>query len=163
MILLILGLALLVLIVSLVLRYGSFKGKSFMKHSWEADEAIDIVQVVSFITAIVMLIAALIIGIEISIIGRVDDKIAMYEEENARIESQMETIVEHYMEYESGVFSDITPESSMTYVTLYPELKADTLVQEQMKVHIENNNIIKELKRDKIDCSVLRWWLYFGG
>ena len=52
--------------------------------------------------------------------------------------------------------------NAMTLVALYPELKSDILVQSQIKVYVDNNKQIKELKSMAINASILRWWLYFG-
>lgn len=103
-------------------------------------------------------------GHVICVLNRVniDQKIALYEEENAKIEQQIAATVKQYQEYESGIFTDVAPESSITLVALYPELKSDTLVQSQIEVYVENNNTIKELKSTAINASVYRWWLYFG-
>lgn len=92
----------------------------------------------------------------------VDEKIAMYTEENEKIELQIAEAVEGYQEYESGVFEKVKPESAITLVTVYPELKADTLVQKQIEVYLSNNEKIKELKTTKIEEKIYRWWLYFG-
>lgn len=92
----------------------------------------------------------------------IDKKIAMYEEENAEIEERIDTLVKGYMEYESDTFSNFKVEDSMTLVSLYPELKADELVQKQMSIYSENNQKIKSLKEEKIDAAKSRWWLYFG-
>ena len=115
------------------------------------------------IALVATLVITIVLAFNVSKLNVIDEKIAMYEEENAQIESELEVIVERYMEYESGVFADISPDSSITYVTLYPELKSDILVRTQMQTHIDNANAIKDLKRQKIDGSVLRWWLYLGG
>ena len=100
----------------------------------------------------------------ISVITRtgIDKKIAMYEEENTKIEQQIADVVTQYQEYEAGIFTEVAPESAMTLVALYPELKSDTLVQSQIEVYADNNKQIKELKCKAINASVLRWWLYFG-
>lgn len=92
----------------------------------------------------------------------IDKKIAMYEEENAKIEQQIVDVVKQYQEYETGIFKDVAPEGAMTLVTLYPELKSDALVQSQIEVYIENNKAIKELKSMTVNASFYRWWLYFG-
>lgn len=92
----------------------------------------------------------------------IDEKIAMYEAENTKIEQQIADVVKQYQEYESGIFTEVAPEGVMTLVTLYPELKSDTLVQSQIEVYIENNKAIKELKSMTINASFYRWWLYFG-
>ena len=115
--------------------------------------------------AIIIMISAIAsIILFISVINRVgiDKKIAMYEEENTKIEQQIADVVTQYQEYEAGIFTEVTPESAMTLVTLYPELKSDTLVQSQIEVYADNNKQIKELKCKAINTSVLRWWLYFG-
>lgn len=88
--------------------------------------------------------------------------IAMYEEENTKIEQQIADVVTQYQEYEEGIFTEVAPESAMTLVALYPELKSDTLVQSQIEIYADNNKQIKELKCKAINTSVIRWWLYFG-
>ena len=92
-----------------------------------------------------------------------DEKIAMYQEENAYIENQIDMVVKQYQEYETDIFESANVDSPMVLVSLYPELKADTLVQEQIDIYVANNQKIKELKEKKINGNVYRWWLYFGG
>ena len=108
------------------------------------------------------LIATLVLSIQISNLKVIDQKIAMYQEENTKIEEQISEVVKQYQEYESGIFAEASSESAITLVALYPDLKADTLVQKQIEVYLENNETIKALKEDKINGSVKRWWLYFG-
>lgn len=95
--------------------------------------------------------------------GRViDSKIEMYMEENENIEADLNLLVEQYMKYESDTYGELKNESGITLISLYPELKADVLVTKQIEVYIANNEKIKELKENKIDLSVNKWWLYFG-
>lgn len=112
--------------------------------------------IISFITLIVLLV-------QTSNLSVIDNKIAMYQEENGKIESQIAECVTQYQQYESGIFTETAPESAITLVALYPELKADTLVSKQIEIYINNNNKIKELKEQKINGDVTRWWAYFGG
>ncbi len=111
----------------------------------------------------VTLIATIVLLINVSGLKVIDNKIAMYTEENAIIETQIAETVKQYQEYEKEVFTEVSPESSITLVALYPELKADTLVQKQIEIYVANNEKIKELKEQKISGSVMKWWLYFGG
>ncbi len=92
----------------------------------------------------------------------IDDKIAMYTEENQNIENQIDLIVREYMDYESNTFTELKSDSSITLVSLFPELKADELVQAQIATYQENNTKLKELKEIKIDTRIYKWWLYFG-
>ena len=87
----------------------------------------------------------------------------MYQEENSKIEQQIADIVEQYQKYETDIFMDVAPDTAVTLVALYPELKSDTLVQSQIEVYTENNKIIKSLRDQQIKGDVYRWWLYFGG
>ena len=91
----------------------------------------------------------------------IDEKITMYEEENTNIETQIAVLVESYMKYESETFAEFKG-NEMALISLYPELKADTLVQQQITIHADNNAKIKALKEKKIDVKLAKWWLYFG-
>lgn len=91
-----------------------------------------------------------------------ESKINMYTEENQNIEEDMNILVEQYMNYESDTYGNLKNESSITLVSLYPELKADTLVEKQIEIYTENNKKIKELKEKIINISNYKWLLYFG-
>ena len=85
-----------------------------------------------------------------------------YEQENTKIEQQIEAAVISYQQHEKDVFTDVKPDSYIQLVSIYPELKSDTLVKEQIKTYQSNNKKIKELKVTAINGNVKRWWLYFG-
>ena len=109
-----------------------------------------------------MLITICCIAPKIATSNTIDDKIAMYQEENAVIEQDIDRIVEEYLKHEHDTFSDLkTEETSITLVTLFPELKSDTLVQQQLEIYVANNAKIKDLREQKINISKLKWLLYF--
>ena len=112
---------------------------------------------------IVALIATVLLTVDVTHLHTIDERLAMYEEENAKIESQIVETVENYQKYETDIFIEVSPESAITLVAMYPELKSDALVQKQIEVYMANNDKIKELKEEKINSGVKRWWLYFGG
>lgn len=99
---------------------------------------------------------------QVSNLSVIDQKIEMYEQENTKIEQQIETAVTAYQQYEKDVFTTVKPNSYMQLISLYPELKSDTLVKAQIKTYQSNNKKIKELKERAINGNVKRWWLYFG-
>ena len=109
------------------------------------------------------LLGLIIVGVNVKSLSVIDDRIVMYEEENARIEQQIADVVEQYQKYETDIFMDVAPDTAVTLVALYPELKSDTLVQSQIEVYTENNKMIKSLRDQQIKGNVSRWWLYFGG
>ena len=109
------------------------------------------------------LVGLIVVGVNVKSLSVIDDRIAMYEEENARIEQQVADVVEQYQKYETDIFMEVAPESAVTMVSLYPELKSDSLVQSQIEVYTENNKTIRDLRDKQIKGNVYRWWLYFGG
>lgn len=121
--------------------------------------AIALMGTITFVISLITCIAFLIDVINLKVI---DQKIDMYQQENANIESQIAECVTQYQKYETEIFTEINSENAMTLISLYPELKSDALVSKQIEVYIANNTKIKELKELKIDGEVSRWWLYFG-
>ena len=89
-------------------------------------------------------------------------KIEMYQEENEKIEEDINILVKEYMEYEKDTYKEFKAESVTTLIALFPDLKSDELVNKQINIYVENNNKIKELKEKEIDMSIGRWLLYFG-
>ena len=115
-----------------------------------------------FFISVVALIG-IIINIGILINGRTfDDKIAMYEQENAAIEQSVDVLVKDYYKHESDTYSSLKPENAVLFASAYPELQSNELATKQLEIYVDNNNKIKELKEDQINLSKNRFWLYFG-
>jgi hypothetical protein len=120
------------------------------------------------VATIPLILALILIVIMFFCIGKIaegkviDEKIEMYSQENAEIEADIDALVAKYMEYESSTLADLRGDSAITLVSLYPELKSDELVKAQIELYQANNEKIKDLKEDKLDIRVAKWWLYFG-
>ena len=113
-------------------------------------EGIAVVCVVSGIIAFLLLLLVLwsIFGLADGI--TINRELEMYEEENGRIEQQLETTVSNYMQYEATTFKELKDTDVVSLVSLYPELQSDKLVQSQIDLYINNNQKIKELKEINI-------------
>ena len=74
----------------------------------------------------------------------IDNKIAMYEEENESIEKSIDITVKSYMDYEASTYKEIKDKEAINLVALFPELKSDTIGQKKIEVNDENNDKIKE-------------------
>lgn len=92
----------------------------------------------------------------------IEQKIAMYEEENDEIEAKMEVLVKQYMEFEKETFGELKSESYITLISYYPDLKSDELVQRQLDVYENNSRNLKSLRQDLINISKSKWRVYFG-
>ena len=134
--------------------------------SWFIDEEIDGMGLLfGFLGAMPLvfcIIAIICLTVQVSNLSVIDQKIEMYEQENTKIEQQIETAVTAYQQHEKDVFTSVKPNSYIQLVSLYPKLKSDTLVKTQIKTYQSNNKKIKELKEQAINGNVIRWWLYFG-
>ena len=92
-----------------------------------------------------------------------DQKIQMYQEENEKIEENVNVIITQYMEHENETFDMSKIESSTVLIQMYPELKSNELVSKQIDIYNENNKKIKKLKLEKIKNQKAKFYLYFGG
>lgn len=103
------------------------------------------------------------VNIGLLVRGRtLDDKIAMYEQENTAIEQSVDVLVKDYYKHESDTYSSLKPENAVLFASAYPELQSNELATKQLEIYVDNNNKIKELKEDQINLSKNRFWLYFG-
>jgi hypothetical protein len=93
----------------------------------------------------------------------IDQKIELYESENQQIEEDIAVLVNEYMKHEENIFVECAPDSSISLIALYPELKSNLLVEKQIEIYVANTEEIKQLKSQRISASIIKWWLYFGG
>lgn len=93
----------------------------------------------------------------------IEKKLAMYEEENLKIETKIKNTIKSYMEYEQETYDKVLKDADLTTMVLkYPELNSNELIKAEIEMYKENNKKIKELKEKQINRSVMAWWLYFG-
>ena len=135
----------------------------YLGNNCQLDSLSDGLYVAGLLFAIISVLAGVIVGIEVTEASVLDARIAMYADENERIEKQVAEIVRQYQQYETDIFTEVNPENAITLVALYPDLKSDSLVQSQIELYTENNRAIRSLKDKDIKANTLRWWLYFGG
>lgn len=109
------------------------------------------------IVTILMLISSIING------KVINDKIEMYQDENASIETKVKETVRAYMEFEEKTYTELVKDADLTTLLVkYPELNSNELVKTEILLYIANNSKIKELKEQQISLSIEKWWLYFG-
>lgn len=93
----------------------------------------------------------------------IDEKIAVYEQENEKIETAIDVLVKEYMTQEEKIMiKTANKESLIILVQLYPDLKSNDLVKKQMDIYVNNNKKIKKLKTKKLNISKTKWCLYLG-
>ncbi len=148
-----------------IIWYIKLEKKSEYDCDYEEQEFFAVgISVASFVALILIAIFLIVNAYDLNTAWTIDEKIEMYETENASIEQKINSIVENYMDYEAATYGKFKNENEdyMTLISLFPELKSDTLVKQEIDTYISNNQKIKELKEEKIDAMKTKWFLYFG-
>lgn len=148
---------------------------SFFIYAWAEEERHEITGLIFGVTTFVSMIAEpfIIIAIICNIVSFsdlnvADKKIVMYEEENKNIQTQIAEIVKNYQDYEKNTYTEslknieLSNTDVVVLAQLYPDLKSNEMVNKQIEIYQENNKKIKELKEQKINKEISKWWLYFG-
>ena len=117
---------------------------------------------VGIIVIAISIIAGIIVGSTLTDRFIIDEKIALHESENKVIEEEIATIAQEYKTYESTTFENLKYTNPTTIVSVFPELKSNEIVKQQVDLYISNNKEIKMLKQSKLNHKLLAWWLYFG-
>lgn len=150
-----LGLGIGIILIILGFCVKCFTGNKFISSLYHADLD-EIFQALGAVVLAISIAAGLILCAFYTASGSIiDTKIAMYEEENVKIENSIDIIVKEYQEYETEMYD------TMTAAMLFPELASNTLVQKQIEIYIRNNQQIKALKESKLNHNLFGWWLFF--
>lgn len=101
------------------------------------------------------------IGPQVQIIQK---KIAMYEEENSKIEADVATMVQNYMSHERTTYEGLVIDSQnpITVATMYPELTSNSLVETQISCYTTNRQKIIALQEEQIGLKGKAWLVFFG-
>lgn len=152
------------LILLLVIFIGMIVGcciKESGNSFWE-DSTIGI-NITGIVGCIASIIAIIVVAISFSCANIIPNKIKVLEEQNLKIETQINSIAEDYLAHEGKTYDKLTPDNVEVFAVAYPQLASNETVTRQMGVYIENNNKITELKLEWCNRNVYAWWLYFGG
>lgn len=140
-----LGILLVVLIISLIC----------------SDEATSIWSCILLIIDVIVLIICL---VDYNFIKATADKrIAVLEQRNNEVITQIEPLVKQYLEYESNTFKELKPNADrIIAIAQYPNLKGNEFIQTQVKVILENQEKITDLKLEKAGLNSYKLWLFMG-
>ena len=92
-----------------------------------------------------------------------DLQIKVYEEQNDVLMAQIEPLVEKYLNYEKETYSNLKVDSNtLVAMSMYPELKSDEFVQSQIKIIMENQKKITNLRLSKAKLNAYKLWIFVG-
>ena len=93
----------------------------------------------------------------------IQEKIQIYEDQNAQIEQSIDAAVKAYCEHEQITYVQMSDGAVALVAAAYPELASSELVKTQMEVWTSNSSELKDLKSDLVDFRRAQYFLYFGG
>ena len=113
----------------------------------------------------VCLTTSILIGVGISynnIKSTTASKLEVLNEQNEIVLTQIEPLVQQAMNYESNTYKEfkLTPENIVAFGSMYPQLQANTFIQSQINIIVENQKEIKDLKLKIASLNAYRLWLF---
>lgn len=116
-----------------------------------------------FISLIFGIILCCVIQSRHSTIYNNSRQIEILEENNKELLAELEPVIEKYLNYESGTLTKLKVNSdTLIAFSVYPELKGNEFVIEQVNIIKSNNREIREKKLELASLESYRIWLFMG-
>jgi hypothetical protein len=82
--------------------------------------------------------------------------------QNEIVLAQIEPLVQQALNYESNTYKEfkLTPENIVAFGNMYPQLQANSFIQSQINIIVENQKEIKDLKLNIASLNAYRLWLF---
>ena len=89
-------------------------------------------------------------------------KLEVLNEQNEIVLAQIEPLVQQALNYESNTYKEfkLTPENIIAFSNMYPQLQANSFIQSQINIIVENQKEIKDLKLRIASLNAYRLWLF---
>ena len=115
--------------------------------------------IVGFPTLAVLLIAGGVYNYDSSTIN---NKLAVLEEQNTTVLTQVEPIIQQALNYESSTYKDLKLDVNklIIFAQMYPNLKANDFLRMQIDIILCNQQEIKKLKLDQASLNAYHFWLW---
>lgn len=83
-------------------------------------------------------------------------------EQNEIVLAQIEPLIQQALNYESNTYKEfkLTPENIVAFGNMYPQLQANSFIQSQINIIVENQKEIKDLKLEIASLNAYRLWLF---
>ena len=118
---------------------------------------------IGIVFSIIVFIAILIAGIKYnSIKSTANAQLEVLNSQNEIVLAQIEPLVQQALNYESNTYKEfkLTPENIVAFGNMYPQLQANSFIQSQIDIIINNQNEIKNLKLQKASLNAYHLWLF---
>lgn len=92
----------------------------------------------------------------------INSRLAVLEEQNTTVLTQVEPLVQKALDHESNTYKDLKLDVNklIIFAQMYPELKANDFLHKQIDIILANQEEIKQLKLDKASLNAYHFWLW---
>ena len=92
----------------------------------------------------------------------IDIRLAVLEEQNTTVLTQVEPLVQQALNHESSTYKDLKLDVNklIIFAQMYPNLKANDFLRMQIDIILFNQAEIKQLKLDKASLNAYHFWLW---
>ena len=128
-------------------------------------ETASLVAGVSTLLLAVTLLVTVIAGVKYnSIKSTATAQLEVLNSQNEIVLAQIEPLVQQALNYESNTYKELkmTPENIVAFSNMYPQLQANSFIQSQINIIVENQNEIKNLKLEIASLNAYHLWLFTG-
>ena len=111
----------------------------------------------------VTLLVTMIAGVKYnSIKSTATAQLEVLNSQNEIVLAQIEPLVQQALNYESNTYKEfkLTPENIVAFGNMYPQLQANSFIQSQINIIVENQKEIKDLKLEIASLNAYRLWLF---
>lgn len=111
----------------------------------------------------VTLLATIVAGVKYnSIKSTATAQLEVLNSQNEVVLAQIEPLVQQALNYESNTYKEfkMTPENIVAFSNMYPQLQANSFIQSQINIIVENQKEIKDLKLRIASLNAYRLWLF---
>lgn len=91
-----------------------------------------------------------------------ESKLEVLNKQNEIVLKQIEPLVQQALNYESNTYKELklTPENIVAFGNMYPQLQANSFIQSQINIIVENQKEIKDLKLRIASLNAYHLWLF---
>ena len=117
----------------------------------------------SMLLFVVTLLVTIVAGVKYnSIKSTATAQLEVLNSQNEIVLAQIEPLVQQALNYESNTYKELkmTPENIVAFSNMYPQLQANSFIQSQINIIVENQNEIKNLKLEIASLNAYHLWLF---
>ena len=130
------------------------------KCSYDLEEILVGIGLVGFIGTIIALL--IVVSNYNSIKSTANAQMEVLNSQNEIVLAQIEPLIQQALNYESNTYKEfkLTPENIIAFGNMYPQLQANSFIQSQINIIVENQKEIKDLKLRIASLNAYRLWLF---